>query len=92
LPRAALTEYSTSSTLSAVEPTRQPFADPDPFHELTFPSVLDAKRAIADHLGLPLAKLSPDQLEALTALLHSTLAKTTVWTHVQHHLAPFYRG
>jgi hypothetical protein len=92
LPRAALTEYSTSSTLSAFEPARQPFADPDPFHELTFPSILDAKRAIADHLGLPLAKLSPDQLEALNALLHSTLAKTTVWAHVRRHLAPFYRG
>jgi hypothetical protein len=92
LPRAALTEYSTSSTLSAVEPARQPFTDPDPFHELTFPSVLDAKRAIADHLGLPLAKLSPDELEALNALLHSTLAKTTVWTHVRRHLDPFYRG
>jgi hypothetical protein len=92
LPRAALTEYSTSSTLSAFEPATQPFADPDPFHELTFPSVLDAKRAIADHLGLPLAKLSPDQLEALNALLNSTLAKMTVWNHVQRYLAPFYRG
>ena len=61
LPRAALTEDSTSSTLSAVDPVRQPFADPDPCHELTFPSILDAKRAIADHLGLSLAKLSPDQ-------------------------------
>jgi hypothetical protein len=39
----------------------QPFADPDPFHALTFLSALDAKRAMADHLGLPLAKLSPEQ-------------------------------
>jgi hypothetical protein len=41
---------------------------------------------------LPLAKLSPDQLEALNALLHSSLAKTTVWDHVRRHLEPFYRG
>jgi len=39
----------------------QPFADPDPFHELTFRSALDAKRAIADRLGMPLAKRAPEQ-------------------------------
>ena len=77
------------SPLSAVEPVRQPFADPDPFHELTFPSALEAKRAIADHLGLPLAKLSPEQLDALNAVLRTTLAKPTVWEYVRQHLEPF---
>jgi hypothetical protein len=62
MPRAALSDYPTlSSSLSAFEAVQQPFADPDPFHQLTFPSTLDAKRAIADHLGMPLAKLSPEQ-------------------------------
>jgi hypothetical protein len=93
LPRAALSDYPTlSSTLSAVGPIRQPFADPDPFHELTFPSDLDAKLAIADRLGLALAKLPRDQLEALNALLATTLAKQAVWDHVRRHLEPFYRG
>jgi hypothetical protein len=93
LPRAALSDYPTlSSTLSTLEPLKQPFADPDPFHELAFPSALDAKRAIADHLGLPLAKLPREQLEALNALLTTTLAKSTVWDHVRHSLEPFYRG
>jgi len=93
VPRAALSDYSTLlSPLSAVEPVRQPFADPDPFHELTFPSALEAKRAIADHLGLPLAKLSPEQLDALNAVLRTTLAKPTVWEYVRQHLEPFYRG
>jgi hypothetical protein len=88
-----LNDYpSLSSTLSAFAPATQPFADPDPFHELTFPSALDAKRAIADHLGMPLAKLSPEQLTALNALLAGTLAKQTVWDHVRRHLDPFYRG
>src|SRR5215831_5337358 len=59
LPRAALSEYPLlAAPLSPGELVSQPFADPDPFHELTFPSVLEAKRAIADHLGLPLAKLA----------------------------------
>ena len=70
----------------------QPFPDPDPFHELAFRSALDAKRAIADHLGMPLAKLAPDQLAALNTLLSTTLAKQTVWEHVRCHLEPFYRG
>ena len=93
LPRAALSAHPTlSSTLAAFEPVHQPFRDPDPFHELAFPSALDAKRAIADRLGLPLAKLSFEQLEALNTLLAETLAKQTVWDHVRHHLEPFYRG
>lgn len=93
LPRTALSDYPTlSSSLSAFEAVTQPFADPDPFHQLTFPSALDAKRAIADHLGMPLAKLSPEQLTALNTLLAETLAKKTVWDHVRRHLAPIYRG
>ena len=65
MPRAALSDYPTlSSSLSAFEAVQQPFADPDPFHQLTFPNTLDAKRAIADHLGMPLAKLSPEQLSS----------------------------
>jgi hypothetical protein len=93
LPRAALSDAPTLSSMRAgFEPITQPFADPDPFHELAFPSVLDAQRAIADHLGLPLAKLPRDQLEALNALLATTLAKPPVWDHVRRHLEPCYRG
>jgi hypothetical protein len=93
LPRAALSDAPTlSSPRAGFEPITQPFTGPDPFHELAFPSALDAKRAIADHLGLPLAKLPRDQLEALNALLATTLAKQPVWDHVRRHLEPCYRG
>jgi len=93
LPQAALSEVPTlSATFPTFAPVTQPFADPDPFHELTFRSVLDAKRAIADHLGMPLAKLAPDQLATLNVLLNATLAKHMVWDHVRQHLEPFYRG
>ena len=71
LPRAALSDYPTlSSSLSAVR-SREASLLPIPirFMQLTFPSALDAKRAIADHLGMPLAKLSPEQLAALNTLL-----------------------
>ena len=49
-----------SSSLSAVEAVKQPFADPDPFHQLMFPPALDAKRAIADHLGCPWPNSRPN--------------------------------
>ncbi len=93
LPRAALSDHPTlAASLSTVELARQPFADPDPFHELAFASAIDAKRAIADRLGMPLAKLTSEQLAALNALLAETLAKPVVWDHVRRHLDPFYRG
>lgn len=93
VPLAALSDYPTlSSSLSALEVATQPFRDPDPFHQLTFPSAIEAKRAIADHLGMPLAKLATQELEALNALLVETLVKQTVWDHVRCHLDPFYRG
>jgi hypothetical protein len=69
-------------------PALQPFAAPDPLHALTFPSALDAKRAIADYLALPLAQLAPEQWEALKVLREEPLAKHTVWDHVRRHLEP----
>jgi hypothetical protein len=93
LPRAALSDDPTlAASLSTVELAKQPFCDPDPFHELAFASALDAKRAIADRLGMPLAKLTSEQLAALNALLAETLAKPVVWDPVRRHLDPFYRG
>jgi hypothetical protein len=38
-------------------PTLQPFVDPDPFQEFTYPTRVAAKLAIADYLAVPLAKL-----------------------------------
>ena len=35
-----------------------PFKDPDPFQEFTYPTILAAKKAIANYLGQPLAKVS----------------------------------
>ena len=93
LPRAALSDDPTLAvSLATVEVAKQPFADPDPFHELAFASAIDAKRAIADRLGMPLAKLTSEQLAALNGLLADTLAKPVVWDHVRRHLDPIYRG
>lgn len=61
----------------------QPFVDPDPFQEITFPSPLAAKRAIADELGQPLAKLSAEQLQQIDDLLAQTLDKQQVLAQVR---------
>jgi hypothetical protein len=93
LPRAALTDRpELANPLPGVEAPTQPFVDPDPFHDLAFPSPLAAKRAIADHLGLALAKLPPEPLAALNALLASTLEKRAVFEFVRQHLKPLLRG
>lgn len=51
----------------------QPFVDPDPFQELTFPNIIAAKRAIADFLGYPLAKLTSEQMADIDEILAQTL-------------------
>ncbi len=67
---------------------RRPFNDPDPFQEITFPNRLAAKRAIADWLMKPLAKLTPARLAGIDAILEATLVKETVMDQVKRLLQP----
>ena len=56
--------------LSVKQSVREvPFSDPDPFHELTYPTAIAAKLAIADDLAMPLAKLPPEAMADLLAFL-----------------------
>jgi hypothetical protein len=66
----------------------QIFANPDPFNQLTYPSILAAKSAISEFLGLPLAKLSTDQLARIKALVQSTLNKQKVLAQVRACIEP----
>ena len=61
------------------------FTDPDPFQELAYPNVLVAKRAIADYLAIPLAKLPPEQLDWISTLVGATLNKKEVIEQVQEY-------
>ena len=63
----------------------QPFSDPDPFQELAFPSAIAAKKAIADFLAMPLAKLPPEQLDFINALVAETLEKPIVMAKVREY-------
>jgi hypothetical protein len=89
LPRAALESRPDVAIFS--RPGGIPtvtFSDPDPFHQLTWPTALAAKRAISDVLGLPLAKLSPGQLDQINAILQATLNKQEVLERVRACIAP----
>ncbi len=59
------------------------FVDPDPFQELTFKNAIEAKKAIAHYLIKPLAKLTPEQMAAVEAILEETLNKQEVMTKIK---------
>jgi transposase len=89
LPRATLT--GNADLAADFAPPRplpasvQRFVDPDPFQELAFTNPFNAKRAIADALAMPLAKLSAEQRAWIDALLAETLDKKTVLARVREH-------
>lgn len=63
----------------------QSFIDPDPFGELMFPNVITAKKAIADYLGKPLAKLTPEQMDYINGILDHTLKKKEVMKQIKEY-------
>lgn len=95
LPRAALSGEAdvvmTSSRPAAVTSVR-PFRDPDPFHELAFANPLAARRAIADEVRLPLAKLSDDDRAFIDALLVRTLGRPEILAAVRDRFPQGRRG
>jgi hypothetical protein len=84
VPRAALSGRPEIADLAAEH--RVPsvaFSDPDPFQEFQYPNAIAAKRAIADYLGMPLAKLSSEQMEQIQRIVAATLDKKKVLDRVR---------
>jgi hypothetical protein len=54
------------------------FADPDPFQDIHYPNAMAAKRAIADYLGMPLGRLSTEQVEQVQSIVNATLDKKKI--------------
>ena len=92
LPRAAV-EGGGGGLRPAAPPVLpvQPFVDPDPFQQLTFPSRVAAKLAIADYRGRPLATLPQEQLTAIDLLLTQTLQKQDVLAYIRTEIHPTLR-
>jgi hypothetical protein len=90
LPRAAVAGEDGVVVIRPAAPAVavRPFRDPDPFHELAFASPLAARRAIADEVRLPLAKLSDEDRAFIDALLARTLARAEVLAAVRDHFPP----
>ena len=70
----------------------RPFADPDPFHELSFVNPLAARRAIAEEIRLPLATLPDDDRAFIDALLARTLARPEIVAAVRERFPQGRRG
>jgi len=85
LPRAALSGEDAVVMAGAKPPAVpvRPFRDPDPFHELGFASPIAARRAIAEEVRLPLAKLSEEDRAFIDALLARTLARPEILAAVR---------
>jgi hypothetical protein len=86
VPRAALTGRPELETMIERQPAlvpSRPFVDPDPFRELVYPSTLEAKRAIADLLGVPLGRLAAEERAAIDAILNETLARDLVLARIR---------
>lgn len=96
LPLSALTLNADLQFMEEKEqlPTlpMKPFQDPDPYLEFTYPTTLMAKLAIADYLGQPLAKLSVEQREFLSALVEETLTKKVLLEQVRTYFQLHSRG
>lgn len=69
-----------------------PFADPDPFQEIAFPNAVAAKRAIADYLGIPLARLPVPEMGKLDAALADSLRRADVLDYARTYLKPLLGG
>lgn len=84
LPRAVLDgdDVPVSPEPSAAV-TRSAFVDPDPFREFTYPNVIAAKRAVADELGLPLAKLGAEDRAFIDAVVRETLVRRMVLERIR---------
>jgi transposase InsO family protein len=89
LPRTAVENRPHVAELAAKSSALPviPFLDPDPFQEFTYRNVVAAKQAIADYLGMPLAKLPPQQLEQIDMLVSTTLDKKKVLEGVRQCLS-----
>jgi len=85
LPRAALDNNKISvitAFTSNNDMTKIAFNDPDPFVEFAFPDCIAAKQAIATELGIPLAKVTAEQLEHINVIVSETLNKRLIFEQI----------
>jgi hypothetical protein len=87
VPKAVLEGYPALASEPAPAP-RRTFVDPDPFREFTFSNRITAKLAIAEALGIPLARLPEEERAFIDAVVAETLERRTVMERVMARLRP----
>jgi hypothetical protein len=93
LPRTALDGGTTAMVRVPPSPLPAvPFTDPDPFRELTYPNVIAAKRAVADELGVPLAKLGEEERAFIDAVVRETLDRRVILARIRERFRRPERG
>ena len=78
-------EFQLIGNTNMKEPLLIPWQDPDPFMEFTYPTVLAAKKAIANYLNKPLAKLNQEQMAFINQILMRTLNKKVILEEVKNY-------
>lgn len=96
LPKEALTNDSRTTAAFkrclSEETSVVQFEDPDPFQEFTYPGILEAKKAIASYLGLPLSKLSEEEREKIDTILSGSLQKKEIMDEVRRYFRQQRQG
>jgi hypothetical protein len=87
VPKAVL-EGCPALASEPVQPPRRAFVDPDPFREFTFSNRITAKLAIAEALGMPLARLPEEERAFIDAVVAETLERRMVMERVMTRLRP----
>jgi hypothetical protein len=98
IPRSALTgeKPSTLALLDASKvscldpPPSTPFEENDPLDQKQFKSKVDAKLSIARCLGMPLARLTPAQMDEVNRILAETLDKKKIMAQVRAYFLSFF--
>jgi hypothetical protein len=95
LPRSALSGEDDVVVINpdpAASVPMRPFVDPDPFQELAFPNALAARRAIAEEIRLPLAKLSEVDRAFVDRLVAGTLSRPAILAAVRERFPAGRKG
>ncbi len=88
LPGKSGAVLSETTRRKIIEFPRMSFVDPDPFQEFSFNNVIAAKKAIADYLGKPLAKLNPEQMAYVNKVVEKTLNKQEIMAQIKDYFQP----
>lgn len=96
LPIVALSDDSRSlealKRTIPINTTINSFSDPDPFNQFKYGNELEAKKAIADYLGTPLARLPKEDKNVIDVIVRNTLEKQIVIKEVRQHFRQSRQG